>query len=131
MLDEIGILADSASGLANLIRSVFTRRLINEAFNRIIFILSGASDFLELATSKTSPLRNIITNPIYLGDLSHGETEELLRESLAKEQMEIDDAMVDYVYEHTHGHPYLVKTWSQLGRAIETSKRLTSHSGTH
>jgi len=124
MLDEIGILANSPRGVAGTVRSVFTQRRIKEAFKRIIFILSGASDFLELATSKTSPLWNV-ADLIYLGDLSHGETGELLREGLVREQLKIGDAMVDYVYEYTHGHPYLVQ---RLGASLEEQLKLTGDS---
>jgi serine phosphatase RsbU (regulator of sigma subunit) len=110
ILDEIGALPpESAIKLASTIRAVFTSRFIKPEFARYIFLLSGATDMLELTTGRNSPLGNV-TERIYLGDLSLAETEQLLSEAHVHTSATSFVEINRQLHAWASGHPY----WTQL-----------------
>lgn len=117
MLDEMGALTqESINSLANSIRSIFHQRNDDLTLGRLLFVLSGATDILELATSKTSPLKNVVFT-IYMGDLNRDETRQLLNQGFGPE-IRVSPRVVDRIYEETHGHPYLVQ---RVGDILENT----------
>lgn len=110
ILDEIGALpTETAIKLASTIRAMFTARFVKPDFARYIFLLAGATDMLELATGKNSPLRNV-TETIYLGDLSLAETEQMLTEVFEGTQIRPCQEINHRLHGWASGHPY----WTQL-----------------
>jgi serine phosphatase RsbU (regulator of sigma subunit) len=117
ILDEIGALPpESAIKLASTIRAVFTSRFIKPEFARYIFLLSGATDMLELTTGRNSPLGNV-TERIYLDDFSLAETEQLLAEAFGHMWVGPCTEISRQLHAWANGHPY----WTQLlAEKVET-----------
>jgi serine phosphatase RsbU (regulator of sigma subunit) len=110
ILDEVGSLQpETAIKLASTIRAVFTGRIVKPEFARYVFVLAGATDMLELTTGRNSPLGNV-TERIYLGDLSLGETEDLLAEAFGHSKERPLPEITGHLHTWTSGHPY----WTQL-----------------
>jgi len=109
LLDEIGALPkETAFRLAHSIRAVFTDRYNKREYGRYVFILSGAVDMLELATGRTSPLKNVMES-IYLRDLTEEETRLLLTRGLSQAGIYPSPTVYGQVYQWTSGHPYLTQ----------------------
>ena len=109
LLDEVGALpTETAIKLAHSIRAVFTNRLLKQEYGRYAFILSGATDMLELTTKRTSPLKNV-TESVYLGDLTEEETRLLLARGLAQAGIDPSPTLYGHAYHWTNGHPYLTQ----------------------
>jgi serine phosphatase RsbU (regulator of sigma subunit) len=109
LLDEIGaLIPDTSLKLTSAIRAVFTSRYVKSAFGRYVFVIAGATDALDVAVGRNSPLKNV-AETLYLGDLSESETRQLVAEmfqdSLPAAGAELGDALHDW----TNGHPY----WTQ------------------
>jgi serine/threonine protein kinase len=110
LLDEIGALPLATTlKLSSAVRAAFTNRLVKPELARCMFLLAGASDMLEVATGRNSPLRNV-TESIYLGDFSLSETEELLDRGSEETSAPFPPDIRRSLYNWTSGHPY----WTQL-----------------
>lgn len=109
MLDEIGALPlDTSSRLSHTIRAVLTSRHVREEYRRYVFIISGSTDMLKLATGKLSPLKNV-TDSIYVPDLLPEEAYQLLQVGFVSCGLQVPQDTYDRVYFWTGGHPYLTQ----------------------
>lgn len=109
MLDEIGALPhETAVRLAHTIRAVHNNRFVRPEYARYIFILSGSTDILKLATNRLSPLRNV-TDSVYTADLSAEETDDLLCRGFEGSGIVVPDSVRQSIYRWTSGHPYLTQ----------------------
>ena len=109
MLDEArAIPASISSAFFGTIRSVFTsRRKENEqAFEKYVFILAGATELYELTSGENSPLN--ICEKVYLQDLDAEEVWKLVS-NLKSLGCRLDRKASDHLYAQTRGHPYLVQ----------------------
>ncbi|NLS78784.1 MAG: hypothetical protein GXY76_16140 [Chloroflexi bacterium] len=109
MLDEArAIPAGISSTFFGTIRSVFTsrRKESEQAFEKYVFILAGATELYELTSGENSPLN--ICEKIYLQDLDADEVWKLVS-NLKSLGCKIDRKASDYLYAQTRGHPYLVQ----------------------
>ncbi len=123
LLDEIGSLTpDSAIKLGHSIRAVFTNRYVQPEYQRFSFVLSGASDLLQLTTGHNSPLKNV-TESIYLTDLSYTETQTLLITGFTQSKLNTSSSVIDRIYHWTSGHPYLTQL---LANFILSAKHILS-----
>ena len=115
LLDEIGaLLPDTAFKLSSAIRAVFTMRLVKPELARYVFVLAGATDMLAIAKGRSSPLSNV-ADSLYLGDLSAGETEQLVATVLGDTSTPAQREAFRTLHDWTAGHPY----WTQLvGQAL-------------
>jgi stage II sporulation SpoE-like protein/AAA domain-containing protein/GAF domain-containing protein len=115
LLDEIGALSPSTSlRLTSAIRAVFTSRHVKREFARYVFVVAGATDALEVATGRNSPLKNV-AETLYLGDLSREETNQLVTEMFGESAAAADAGACRVMHAWTNGHPY----WTQrLGSAL-------------
>ena len=109
ILDEVGALPHATSiNLAHAIRAAFTNRHVSTEFGRFVFILSGSTDIIKLATNMLSPLRNV-TDSVYTVDLSAEETDHLLMLGFSGNGVEASAAVRSTIYRWTSGHPYLTQ----------------------
>jgi hypothetical protein len=123
LLDEVGALATATGvGLAHTLRAAFTNRHVQPELERFQFVVSGASDLLELTTGRTSPLSNV-TEPLYLSDFTAGDSRALLRNAAGTTQHLFKDEVEDAIIGWANGHPY----WTQLlGQQAKVSGATTS-----
>jgi len=123
VLDEIGALPPpTALKLSSAIRAAFTNRIIKPELAKCLFLLAGASDMLQVATGRNSPLRNV-TESIYLGDFTLSETEELLNRASGSASLPSHPEMHRVLFSWTNGHPY----WTQLlGLALGSREECVS-----
>lgn len=109
ILDEVGALPhDTAIRLAHTVRAVYNYRFIRPEYARYVFILSGSTDILKLATNKLSPLRNV-TDSVYTGDLSEEEADVLLCRGFEGSGIVVPNSVRQSIYGWTSGHPYLTQ----------------------
>jgi hypothetical protein len=114
LLDEVASLPEqTVFKLAHSIRAVFTNRFARPELGRYVFIIAGASDMLEIATGKGSPLKNV-TETLYLTDLEPAQTDQLVRVGLAEHGIEASPELCQLVRDWTHGHPYLTQLVGSL-----------------
>ena len=114
LLDEIGaLLPETSLRLTSAIRAVFTNRHVKPELARYVFVVAGATDMLEIATGRNSPLKNV-AETLYVGDLPVSDTERLVAEMFGAGSAR-SEALVETVHGWTGGHPY----WTQrLGEAL-------------
>ena len=126
LIDEMGALnQEVAISLCQTIRFIFSNRHRpgNEGFAQYLFVFAGAFDLYRLSrgeSQKVSPLSNIV-DLIYINDLDKMETREFLERNFRRMNISIDENGIDYVYEVTQGHPYLLHT---IGSLIENMQQL-------
>lgn len=124
MLDEIGALPlDTSIRLAHTIRAAITNRHVRPEYNRFVFIISGSTDMLKLATGKLSPLKNV-TESIYMPDLAAAEAFSLLRVGFDSLNLEFPPSVLERVLYWTGGHPYLTQLF---GKTIARQASATIH----
>jgi len=116
LLDEIGaLLPETSLRLTSAIRAVFTNRYVKPELARYVFVIAGATDMLEIATGRNSPLRNV-AETLYVGDLAVSDTERLVSEMFGAESPARSGTLVETVHRWTGGHPY----WTQrVGEALQ------------
>jgi len=115
LFEELGWLPeDCRRRLGQLIRSLFTSRLAEPAYERYAFVILGAHELRTVAGTRNSPLWNV-AEKLYLGDFTPDQVTALLsavtplRGSPARRAGE-------FLYHWTLGHPY----WSPaLGRGVD------------
>jgi predicted Ser/Thr protein kinase len=123
LLDEMDALSQESLGsLANTIRGIFHQKMEEHELQRFVFIYAAKTDVLTLAERRGSPLRNI-TECLYLEDLSRSDTIQVLDHGFAQEDIQIEEAIADHIYDWTHGHPYLTQA---LGDMLLKMKQQTS-----
>lgn len=108
MLDEVGALApQSFESLGHAIRAIITNRLQDQELQKFHFILSGSTEMIRLTTDRLSPLSNCMEN-VYINDLSHGETDDLLSRGFGPE-VKVSRETSERIYYWASGHPYLTQ----------------------
>jgi serine phosphatase RsbU (regulator of sigma subunit) len=114
LLDEIGALAHETSmRLTSAIRAVFTSRHVKPAFGRYVFVIAGATDALDVAVGRNSPLKNV-AETLYLGDLSKTETAELVGKMFHDSAPESGPQLGQALHDWTNGHPYWTQRLGEL-----------------
>jgi hypothetical protein len=114
LLDEMDALSPHSLGsLADTIRGIFHQKLEERELRKFVFIYAAETDVLTHAKGRGSPLRNV-TECVYLEDLSRSETIEVLEYGFAQEGIQIEEAIADYIYGWTHGHPYLTQALGDM-----------------
>lgn len=117
LIDEVGALPErTADKLAHTIRAVFSMWHVKPDYARYVFILSGATDLLQLTAGKSSPLWNV-TDSIYLADLTLPETEQVVTAGFYNASVTLPPTCTQEIYAWTGGHPY----WTQLVAATATA----------
>ena len=108
LLNEIGIvLEEIRDDFFGTIRAIYEERGVEEAFQKLIFVLSGTTPPAELITSQeTSPFN--ISQIIYMSDFSLEGVMEL-GENLRLHGFAIADSVIEHIYEWTRGHPNLTQ----------------------
>ena len=109
MLDEPeAVLPEVADSLARTLRGIFSQKLAIPAYREIVFVLSGSLGLYEfMAVEGVSPLSNVV-EPLYLADLTAGETHQLV-ENLERAEVKLTPEAAQRIYEWTSGHPYLTQ----------------------
>ena len=130
LLDELGALPrKTLFQLAPRIRYVFTNRFMDHNnYEKYLFILSGATDMLDLIQGRNSPLNNV-TESIYLSDFSKKESTLLLTKGLTELDVHPPQALYHQIHERTSGHPYLTQlagTWLRQHHSSLTEKSIES-----
>lgn len=117
LLDEIGSFM-SNMGFFETIRNISSSRGHDseQAFQKYLFVFSGAVDLHDLTTSQNSPLANICQT-IDLQDFELEGTELLV--SNLRQVAPLEAGVAACVHEQAHGHPYLTQ---QICSLIERSK---------
>ncbi len=107
LLDEVGAFMSNL-GFFETIRSVSSGsgHETEQSLKKYLFVFSGSIDLHELTTSQNSPLANMC-RPIYLQDFDRAGVEFLVHRLADLAPVHSDVAA--YVYEQTHGHPYLTQ----------------------
>jgi serine phosphatase RsbU (regulator of sigma subunit) len=115
LLDEIGaLLPETTLRLTSAIRAVFTSRHVKPELARYVFVIAGATDMLDIATGRNSPLKNV-AETLYVGDLPVSDTERLVAEMFGSDGPACSETLVERVHGWTGGHPY----WTQrLGETL-------------
>jgi hypothetical protein len=89
--------------LQGLLRSVVSEH------QWITWVAATARGLRSLTKSYGSPLFNIISTPIMLGDLNRDDTFRLIRKQSQKIALEFWDDTIEEIYRLTLGHPYYVQ----------------------
>lgn len=101
-LDEVDALRkyDFSDEIFAQIRKTYFVRVTYSVFNRLTYVLSGVIDPERLIKNKDNSPFNI-SIPIYLGDFSKSEFDELVQKS----QIEISPQVKQYIYDWLQGNP--------------------------
>mgnify|MGYP000237188554 CR=1 FL=1 len=112
LLDEVGAFM-STLGFFETIRSVLSSRghASEQAFQKYLFLFSGAVDLHDLTTSQNSPLANVC-KVIYLQDWGLQGSTQLV--DLLAEVAPLDADVAAYLHAQTLGHPYLTQRMCDL-----------------
>jgi len=109
LLDEMGIVPEEIrDDFFGTIRTIYVERGFEEAYQKYIFVLSGATPPKELISpeSKMSPFN--ISRTIYMSDFSLEDVRKL-GENLRLYGFTIDDSVIEHIYDWTNGHPNLTQ----------------------
>lgn len=108
IFEELGDLPERCrQRLANTIRSVFTERLQEPAYERYAFLIIGAYEVRDMAGTRNSPLWNV-AEKLYLQDFELDEVSKLIQAATSA-RGECAQRLAEFVHEWTAGHPY----WTQ------------------
>jgi hypothetical protein len=108
LFEELGWLPeDCRRRLGQLIRSLFTSRLTEPAYERYAFVILGAHELRTVAGTRNSPLWNV-AEKLYLSDFTRDQVAALLGAVTSLRGAPARRAG-DFLYHWTSGHPY----WSQ------------------
>ena len=117
LFEELGWLPeDCRLRLGQLIRSLFTNRFVEPAYERYAFVILGAHELRTMAGTRNSPLWNV-AEKLYLGDFTRDQVTALLG-ALTPLRGETARRAGNFLYHWTSGHPY----WSQ-----RLAAELTAH----
>ncbi len=109
LIDEVeGVPEAYADGFFGTIRNVFSSRRKEDeaAFEKYLFVFSGARELHRLTTGPNSPLN--IAERIYLQDLALDGVQKLVS-NFARANIPAPVDTAAWIFEQTHGHPYLTQ----------------------
>ena len=107
LIDQLEALpTDLVQALLTSLRAAYMEQHTNE--HRLMVVASGALSLTALAMGESSPFRGIARR-VFVGDLSERESEALIDEQVASEQVRISDAGRRRLLHATQGDPYLIK----------------------
>ncbi|MBI4789507.1 MAG: AAA-like domain-containing protein [Chloroflexi bacterium] len=109
LIDEVEAVSEKcADGFFGTIRNVFSSRRKEDeaAFEKYLFVISGAKELHRLSTGPNSPLN--IAERIYLQDLPV-EGVRLLAANFARAAIVAPPETAQWLYDQTRGHPYLTQ----------------------
>jgi hypothetical protein len=131
LLDEVVAVGDdTAVALCRTIRYIFSNRQRrgHEGFSKYLFIFAGAWDLYQLSRGDSqvvSPLSNVV-GFIYLADLGPEESIVFLNRNLGRVGKPLDPGVVNYIYQITEGHPYLLQRIGSLLERVSRERKGTA-----
>ena len=109
LIDEVEAVSEKcADGFFGTIRNVFSSRRKEDeaAFEKYLFVISGAKELHRLSTGPNSPLN--IADRIYLQDLTL-EGVRALASNFLRVAIVAPPETAQWLYDQTRGHPYLTQ----------------------
>ncbi|MBI3913296.1 MAG: AAA-like domain-containing protein [Chloroflexi bacterium] len=107
LIDEVeGVPEAFADGFFGTIRNIFSSRRKEDeaAFEKYLFVFSGAKELHRLTTGPNSPLN--IAERLYLRDFELAGVRKLTK-NFARAKITAPPDAAQWIFDQTHGHPYL------------------------
>jgi predicted transcriptional regulator len=109
LIDEIGgVPREIRDNFFGAIRSIYTERGLDSAFQKYIFVLAGATPLWTLISPESDNSPFNVSRLIYMSDFDR-EGVEKLAQNLASYHIAIDEDAINQIYNLTHGHPSLTQ----------------------